>query len=33
MVPYYGALFPLGMLAALFLLGRGDLNRRAVNAF
>jgi hypothetical protein len=33
MVPYYGALFPLGILAALFLLGRGDLNRRAVNAF
>lgn len=33
MVPYYGALFPLGMLAALFLLGRGDLNRRAANAF
>ena len=29
MVPYYGALFPLSMLTALYFLARGDLNRRA----
>jgi uncharacterized membrane protein YciS (DUF1049 family) len=29
MVPYYGALFPLSMVAALYFLACGDLNRRA----
>jgi len=28
MIPYYGALFPCSMLAALYFLARGDLNRR-----